>query len=412
MREKLLMLCYRAPYPIKSGSEIRMYQFIEILSEVYDITLLYLDERACGEQTAEEKVLMHPLYEKCRDVKAFSVGKMKRYVQAMAGYLFAKQPLQLGYFYSGEMQSWINAHAGEYETVLCMHVRTVQYMLRIEKKKREKTHLYLDGIDAITLNYYNSYQTSKGLRKLVNYMEYRRMAVYEKKVYSEVGDSILISERDKEYIVDTLGVKCKPSVIYNYAIDFGYQPELEKDECTLAFMGKMDYAPNVDAVLGFVKGVYGKLKKRYPKLQFNIIGGNATSEIKKLGQMDGIHICGFVDNPAKLLQQATVVIAPMISGSGLQNKIVQAMYLGCTVLTTPVGADGLKEVTENELLIAGTNEDIYAALEHILERNAAEERKYLGQNARAYISRNYSYEKIKKDVMELFIGKNKAGFTR
>lgn len=395
MKEKILILCYRSPYPLKSGSEIRMYQFIDILSKWYDITLLYLQEQ-------QEEGNMQPLYEKCGMVKKYKVNKLHRCIRAVWDYLFHRQPLQAGYFYSGEMQRFVDEHEQEYKNILCMHIRTVQYMLRGRKKDLSKHKLYFDGIDAITLNYYNSYQTSSGIRKLVCGMEYRRMAEYEKMVYETVERSILISQRDRSYIVDTLGAKCNPSVVYNYAIDYGYLPKAVKKKSTIVFMGKMDYAPNVDAVCHFADNIFKELKEQYPQLEFQVIGGSPAEEVKKLAQHDGIKLMGFVDNPAKLLQEATLVIAPMISGSGLQNKIVQAMYLGCTVVTTPVGADGLSEVTDKELVIAKDDSEMLAKMLYFLSKGADEERRQIGQNARAYISRNYSYGKICGQIAELF----------
>lgn len=392
--KKLLMLCYRAPYPLKSGSEIRMYQFLEILSEKYEITLLYLQE---GEETADPG----PLCEKCGQVEKFRVAKWRRYAQAVAGYLFLGHPLQIGYFRSKAMQRWVNAHIGEYEDVLCMHVRTIQYVLGLSEEARRGKRIFLDGIDAVTLNYYNSYRTSRGIRRLVNRMEYRRMAGYERKAYSFADQTILISERDRDYIVRRLRADCSPAVIFNYAIDYGYLPEIRKQEYTIAFMGKMNYAPNVDAVLFFVKKYFHGLKRRYPELELRIIGGNAAPEIRRLEQTEGIRLLGFVENPARHLQEASVVIAPMISGSGLQNKIVQAMYLGCAVLATPIGADGLKDVTERELIIAGQDE-IGEKLAYFLRPEAADERRQIGQNARAYIGRYYSREKIERDIWSRF----------
>lgn len=395
MKEKLLMLCYRAPYPLKSGSEIRMFQFVEILSEYFDITLLYLEEQ-------EEKGDMKPLYEKCAMVRKYRVNKVKRCAQALWGYLFCGQPLQTGYFYSRELQHFVDCHEHEYHNILCMHIRMVQYMFRGAKKDLAKHRLFFDGIDAITLNCYNTFQTSSGLRKLVNGMEYRRMAAYESMVYQKIERSILISPRDRDYIVETLGVACNPAVIYNYAIDYGYQAEAIRQKNRIAFMGKLDYAPNVDAVRHFSDAIFPKLKERYPALEFQIIGGSPSEEVKKLARREGIALMGFVDNPAGLLQEATLVVAPMVSGSGLQNKIVQAMYLGCTVVTTPIGAEGLSKVTNQELVIAADDNQMIEKMIYFLSDEAEKERRQIGQNARLYISRNYSYEKIRSQITELF----------
>lgn len=394
MKEKLLILCYRAPYPLRSGAEIRMYQFIEVLSKYYEVDVAYLQENEEGDMTE--------LYNKCQRVEKFSVPKLRRCAQAGLGYCFRGWSLQRGYFYSKKMQQWINAHISEYPNVLCMHIRTIGYVLNLKKEVRERLNIYFDGIDAISMNYYNSYLASSGIKRLVYKMEYKRMMQSEREAYGMFPNSILISERDREYIQTELGVKNTPKVIYNYAIDYGYMPEMKKDDCTIMFMGKMDYKPNVDAVLHFVDKVYIRLKETYPKLQFNIVGGFATDEITALEKIDGINLCGFVENPAELLQQATIVIAPMISGSGLQNKIVQAMYLACTVVTTQIGADGLTDITGEEIVIAENDEAMYEKLAYYLSEEHERERSTIGDRARAYIEANYSYDTIEAQIKRVF----------
>lgn len=396
MKEKLLMLCYRAPYPLRSGSEIRMYQFIEILSEYYEIDVLYLKEH---EEKEEE---MAELYRHCHRVEKFSVSVPVRCIQTAVAYLFRGLPMQTGYFYSSAMQKWVKEHIGEYENILCMHLRTVRYILSLKKEQLEGRKLYFDGIDAISMNYRNAYRTARGIKKLINYLEYRRMEKFEKKAYEEIPNSILISQRDKDYIIKELGATADPAVVYNYAIDYGYDSSVEKDACSLVFMGKMNYAPNVAAMLHFAERIYPDLKQRYPSLEFYIIGGFATEEIKRLGEIEGIHICGFVENPAEYLLRATLVIAPMISGSGLQNKIVQAMYLGAAVVTTDIGADGLCDVTGKELVIAEDDGQMREKLSYYLKESSRAERAEIGKAAREYIKKYYSYEAIRRQMAALF----------
>ena len=395
-KKKLLMLCYRAPYPLRSGSEIRMYQFVEMLSEVYDIDLFYLKEYE------EEDVQMAPLYEKCHKVEKFCVSKPVRIMQTAMGYVLCGWPLQLGYFYSSAMYKRIKACVQQYDKVLCMHVRMMSYIMNLPVKIRKTLSVYFDGIDAISMNYRNAYETSHGIKKIINGVEYRRMEKYEAKVYATFQDSILISERDKDYIIKTLGVDCNPAVIYNYAIDHGYKPNVEKDKRTLAFMGKMNYAPNVDAVLYFVKEIFPALKAEYPDLKFQIIGGNATKEVQALDKTDGVEVLGFVDNPAQYLQKATIVVAPMISGSGLQNKIVQAMYLASAVMTTSIGADGLYDVSSKEIWIADGTQDMTSQLKKYLSDQCREEREEIGRHAREYVKRYYSYDGVRKQVHAFF----------
>lgn len=397
MKEKILMLCYRRPYPVISGAEIRMFQFIEVLAEYYRVDVLYLDE-------SHDEPDLSGLTQKTGFALPFRVSKFRRLAQSAFAYVFDNKPLQIGYFHSVSMQKWINAHAKEYPMILCMHVRTVEYALQAKRKGKlsPDCKLYLDGIDAISMHYLHTYQISKGIKKIINGMEYRRMKQYEKTAFETVDRSTLISERDREYIVDELKADCSPRLIYNYAIDFGYNPQITQKPYTLFFMGKMNYQPNVDAITHFVPAVYDRLKADFPALQFHIAGGYATDEIKKLQSHDGVRVCGFIDNPSEEMQRATLVVAPMISGSGLQNKIVQAMYLGCPVVTTTIGADGLADVRKEELLVAEDDEQLYQILKTYLAPDKEAERRLIGNRAREYIMTHYSYSNVKKQIEEAF----------
>ena len=397
MKEKILILCYRRPYPVLFGGEIRLFQFIEMLSAYYEVDVLYLDD-------STEPADLSGLYEKTNQAIPFRVPKLKRLLQAAHYYFLKMKPLQVGYFYSCAMQKWVNAHAKDYNKILCMHVRTIEFALQAKKKGflSSDCQLYLDGIDAISMHYKHSYQVSKGIKKLINGMEYRRMEKYEKQAFESVDGSILISQRDYDYIVKELGAKCDPYLVYNYAIDYGYKPEIKKEPYKLFFMGKMSYQPNVDAMKHFVTCVFDRLKKDYPKLVFHIAGGHATDEVKALQSHDGVKVVGFIDDPSIEMQSATMVVAPMISGSGLQNKIIQAMYLGCPVVTTVIGADGLTGVSGKEIIISADDEELYQNLKKYLSPDMAEERQKIGANARQYIIDHYSYATVDKQIRQAF----------
>lgn len=397
MKEKILILCYRRPYPVLFGGEIRLFQFIEMLAPYYDVDVLYLDE-------SKDSADLSGLYEKTGQALAFRVSKIQRLFQAAFGYVFQNKPLQVGYFYSDQMQKWINEHAKDYQKILCMHVRTIEYALVAKKKGvlLDNCKIFMDGIDAISMHYKHSYEVTTGIKKLINGMEYYRMKKYEKNAYEQVDESILISERDREYILNELKAQCDPKLVYNYAIDFGYKPEVKKDAYSLFFMGKMSYQPNVDAMKHFVTKIFDRLKKDYPQLQFYIAGGHATDEVIALQSHEGVHVVGFIDDPSVDMQKATIVVAPMISGSGLQNKIIQAMYLECTVVTTTIGADGLADVTGDEIIISEDDEALYNNLKLYLSADMSEKRADVGAKARQYIIDHYSYANVDMQLCDVF----------
>ena len=168
-------------------------------------------------------------------------------------------------------------------------------------------------------------------------------------------------------------------------------------------MGKMNYPPNVEAVTYFIENIYGKIREEYDDVEFHIIGGYVTEEIKKYHGKNSIFVHGFVEDAASFLQKSTVVIAPMRSGAGLQNKIIQAMYLGCAVITSEIGADGLMRLSGNELIIYKDDKDFINKLIYFLRLDSSNARRQLEINARNYIHKYYSYETVKKQILNLFM---------
>lgn len=392
--KRILMMCYKRPYPLKSGAEIRMFQYIEMLSKYYQIDVVYISE------TKDEKDMLNNI---CNHIVVFQRHKLTENMRALINYLFRNMPLQVGQLYYKKLDKWLQKCRKEYEYIIFFHIKMASYIMNLsDVDKKEK--IYFDGCDAITLQSYNSYIVNKGWKKIAYWVEYKRMLKYEKKIYETVSNTILISERDKSYVMNHVNAACNPKVISNYAIDLGYKENVNKEECSITFMGKMDYSPNVEAVIYFIENIYGKIKENYKHVQFHIIGGCVTDEIKKYNGKNSIYVHGFVNDAAFFLQKSTVVIAPMRSGAGLQNKIIQAMYLGCTVITSAIGADGLIGLSGKELVIYKNDEDFINKLIFLLRPDSNKERKLIENNARNYIYKYYSYEAIRKQILNLFLG--------
>jgi len=392
MKEKILIICYRRPYPLNTGAEVRMFQHIEILSEFYDIDVAYVSENEHENDY---------LNEICNNVIVIHKNKIKEYFRAVLFYMFCNMPLQIGQSYYKELNNWVIKHYKQYKFIMCEHIKTAPYIMNLSQTSK-KDFLFFDGTDAVSLYLYNTCKLSKGIKKLVYGLEYKRMLKYEKKVYETIKNTILISERDKSYIINNVKAICNPATIFNYAIDLGYKPIVDEVKYSISFIGRMDYAPNVAAVTYFVERIYGNIKQKITDVSFHILGGHVCDSIKKFDGNNGIVVHGFVNDAAYYLQRSTVVIAPMRSGAGLQNKIIQAMYLGCTVITSELGADGLADLVGNEIVIYMDDADFINKLLFLLSDQAADYRKKIGQRAREYINRIYSYSAIRKQIIDLF----------
>lgn len=168
-------------------------------------------------------------------------------------------------------------------------------------------------------------------------------------------------------------------------------------ENNIIFVGKMSYEPNIVAVMYFVNEILPAIRHEYPKLELFIVGANPDERIKKLNSVPGIKVTGFVDTIEPYFQNATIVVAPMLTGAGIQNKIIQAMSYGCCVATSSIGAEGLN-ISDSEIAIFDSSKAWIEGLSNLLQKK--EVRKNMGAKAYRYVKENLSKEVVAKNFWE------------
>lgn len=186
----------------------------------------------------------------------------------------------------------------------------------------------------------------------------------------------------------------KLCLVGNY-VEIPDQEEINNggDGSTITFIGKMDYEPNILAVQYFSKEIFPQIRQRYPEVKFLIIGAKPEKRVLELSSIAGVEVTGYVDSVIPYIQATSVVVAPMQSGSGIQNKIIQAMAYGCCTVTTPVGAEGLNVDESGLTVCSDTNSWIHTLLTLLDNKSIRIEK---GQISRMYVEKNMSKDIIRK----------------
>lgn len=393
-RGKLLMICFRPPFPAVSGDKIRMLQNIKFLSKKFDVQLLYIYEDK-SERINELKTEIFNLVE---SIYPFHLSKFEKYVRVLNGLLFNKMPLQVNYFYSNKVQKWINENHKYFEFVFCSTIRTAEYV------KNKNLFKIIDFVDAISKNYEIAYEKKDfGLWKLLYKIDKKRVLKYEISMLSKFNIKLIISEKDKKFIEK----RAKNYFIHvvNNAIDDAILNKTNNLEVSLlnsiTFVGKMNYEPNVTAVLFFTNKIFPQIQEKIPNVVLNIVGANPTAKILRLRKNKNISVTGFVNSVEDYILKSKIIVAPMKSGSGIQNKIISAMALGKCVVTTSLGADGLKNLSLNhsELIIADSSDEITLKILELW--NDHQRIELIGQNAKNYIEKNFSAYNVEKQFLNI-----------
>jgi glycosyltransferase involved in cell wall biosynthesis len=227
-----------------------------------------------------------------------------------------------------------------------------------------------------------------------SFIQTRRLQKYEKWACESVDHMVAVSENDLQNIKQ-LAPHIRASVIPNSLdveeyLDMATRSTINFD---LVFIGKMDYRPNVDAVLWFAENVWPEICSHRSHTTWAVVGQNPHSRLDALRNLSGVTITGKVDSIHPYLAGASVVILPFRIGSGTRLKFIEAMASGKATVSTSLGAEGFDVNSGDEVIIADEPRRFTEAIISLMRD--PERRIQLGQNAQAF-ARSYDYRLVNK----------------
>lgn len=322
---RLLVLSSRWPLPAASGEKKRTMAVLKELSSLTEVTLVSLSEQPISsDDLAKMKQLTG-----CAEIVVIPHGFGAK-VKGLLTALFSSRPLQAGYFESPSMNQWVLRNSGRFDGVYALLARTAEAALLCPAPK------ILDLCDLISVNYSSAASRKSGLMKLAYRFEGARMRRFEEKMSRFFDKTLLVNPAE----VDTCRRRGLDRTDH-LALGIG-EPQVSKDDVMavagrIGFLGKMDYAPNVDAVQWFCREVLPLLPPTY---HFRIIGSSPSPAVRRLAS-DRVFVTGFVQDVAPEIRSCEWMVAPLRFGAGVQNKILEAWLAGRPVLMAPEVALGL-----------------------------------------------------------------------
>ena len=169
---------------------------------------------------------------------------------------------------------------------------------------------------------------------------------------------------------------------------------------TVVFSGAMSFAPNIEAVVWFSLEVMPILAARRPGVRFRIVGRDPSPAVQALAEDPAVEVTGFVDDVRPWLARSAVVVVPMVSGSGVKNKLLEAMALGRPIVTTSMGVESLDVEPGRDVIVADDPAATAEALDQLLGDPVEQAR--LGVAARERVVARYSWDACAARYDELY----------
>jgi glycosyltransferase involved in cell wall biosynthesis len=235
------------------------------------------------------------------------------------------------------------------------------------------------------------------LKKIIYKIDYLKLEKLEISVYEKISNIYFVSDVDAKYI-NIINPELHTKFIPNGVdIDYFKELNLEKENNSIIFTGNMSYAPNKDACNFLINDIVPIVKEKIPDIKVYIVGINADKEFSHIQDNNNI-IKGYVDDIRLYIDKASLYISPLRFGSGIKNKILEAMSMSKSVIGTQISFDGIR-CDENSCFLVEYDKNKFAnkIIELLLNP-----KQNVGINARELIEKEYSWKHIQNKYGEVY----------
>lgn len=273
-----------------------------------------------------------------------------------------------------------------YDLIHVEHTNIAHWLHELDSKVPK----ILSSENVKTIIWQRYYANAKGFERRQFYRDFCRFREYESTYLRDYDCVTAVSEKDRdtfrEFTQDSV-----PLLVVPNGCDTDYFQPMEpvSDRFELVFTGTMYYRPNVEAMLYFCREIFPKILTHERRCRLKIVGNNPPPEVKALEKQGNIEVTGFVPDTRPYMASASVVIVPLLSGSGTRLKILEAMAMGKAVVATTVGAEGIEYVNGQDIVIADEPESFAENVVALLADGS--KREMLGKCARLLAEQKYSW---------------------
>jgi polysaccharide biosynthesis protein PslH len=393
---RILFLSQLLPYPANAGPKVRIYHVLRHLSRRHQVVLL-----AFTRPDDPPEAVAH-LEQFCSSVFTVPLRRTRRrdLISTAKSFLSGRSFI-IQRDYHPEMASQVRRllNRGNFDAVHADQLWMAQYAV-LAKKISPGVQLVLDEHNACFQVFQRlAAGESHPLKRLFLEREWRKLRDYEAKTCAQFDQVVTVSEEDRR-ILEGLSSSLAPAhgrptphfTTIPICVDVKSAAKAVPTPGSLEVLhlGTMFWLPNVEGVLWFARQVWQRILEKIPQAGFTIVGKNPPNEIQKLGSINydsRISVAGYAADPQPYLDQAGVFIVPLLSGGGMRVKILDAWAWGLPIVSTRIGAEGIKYEDGENILIADEPQAFADAV--VLVLCDAELAKRLRENGRRWVEENY-----------------------
>jgi len=396
---KLLLLTPQRPYPPHQGTTLRNFNLIKELAQRHRVSVLtFLDP----DQNPHDP---GPLTAWCDWVEALPLPP-RSMPQRLRQMLTTRRPDMSWRLWSDDFNTRLatRLQSETFDLIEIEGIEMAPYLPTL-LATRPRPRIVYDAHNAEWILQQRAYQTDlknprRWLAAAYSWVQWQRLRRYEAQLLQQVDHTIAMSLPD-EVALRQVAPHAPITVVPN-GVDLEMYGQFNGQPIPfdIIFSGKMDFRPNIDAVLWFTQQVWPLIIAQRPQTTFAIVGQRPHARLDSLRQQPNITITGFVEDVRPYIAGATVYVAPLRVGGGTRLKLMEAMAMSKAIVSTTVGAEGFPVVNGQELILADDPATFATAVLELLANPAR--RAALGQQGYEFAQSRYSWSGLVPQLEQVY----------
>lgn len=345
------------PFDISCRAHGRNLRIIHLLGELRDrcdITLAVPDAtsaHAARDAVGGVRVLASPDTPERRDARAAALPGPWRLRRAAE--FFGYDPA---------LRAWTDRLSADADVVLGFDLHSACYLTQLGHHGGRPVPAICDLIDDPWLTFRSSgWQeqfSTRGMKTAVAVRTLRKLLL------PHIDMLLAVAPGDARLLARTTGRQVR--VVPNGVELPATLPSQADREPLIVLTGAMSFPPNIQAARYLVRAVWPRVRRMLPDARLALVGADPAPQVQALAGEPGVRVTGRVEDLAAWLRRARVATAPMLSGTGLKNKILEACAQGCPVVATGLAVNGIPAGEEHGILVADDPAAFAACLVRLL----------------------------------------------
>jgi len=398
---KLLVVLSRFPYPTLKGDKLRAFFQLRELAQDHEVHVFCTSYEPVTEADRAAVSFLASVHVERLGFR----NKLRNLLRST----FRNEAWQVGYFRSRQLKATI-AHRLKTEAFDAVYVQLIRATENVPVI--DGPVYVLDYMDALAAGLEKRAQHSSWAFRLLERREARQVKRYERHIAAHFHRGVLITEADRAYFGASfpLPLDVVPNGIeetFFRGPKDNFPPQTRPP--SVVFTGNMSYAPNAQAARRLVEQVMPRVWRVVPDVQVYLVGTDPLPEVRALAS-EGVHVTGWVEDVRPFLAQSWVFCAPMVSGAGLQNKLLEAMAMRVPCVTSEMANRALGAPNGEAVLASDSDEQLAAHVLALLRQPT--QRQALAEAGEAFVREHFSWQHATVQLTAVFARAKESAIQR